>query len=59
MIKIAELPAVQAQLQRDAAAQEAQASIETEPQEVQYARAPAGPGYQPAGRPAATQRNSR
>jgi hypothetical protein len=32
---------------------------ESEKQEVQYARAPDGPGYQPSGRPAATQRNNR
>jgi hypothetical protein len=34
-------------------------AVESEKQEVQYARAPDGPGCQPSGRPAATQRNSR
>lgn len=59
MIKVADLPAVRAQLQRDAAAQEAPAPADVESQEVHYARAPDGPGFQPAGRPQATQRNTR
>lgn len=61
MIKVADLPAVRAQLQRDAAAQEAPSPADVEAQEVQYARAPDGPGFQPGlgGRPAATQGSAR
>jgi hypothetical protein len=60
---IADLPAVRAQLERDAAAlkerhaERAKATAEAVPQ---YARAPAVSGSQPAGaRPPAMQRNDR
>jgi len=58
MINIADLPAVRAQLERDAAAKQTPAPAEAVP--PQYARAPAAAEPQAlAGRPPATQRSTR
>jgi hypothetical protein len=64
MIDAADLPEVQAQLARDAAALKERHSIRAkamaEALAPQFARAPAAAGPQPVGaRPAATQRNDR
>jgi len=57
MINIADLPAVRAQLERDAAATQTPAPAAAA---QQYARAPAATGpHLPAIRPSATQRSTR
>jgi len=57
MIKIADNPVVREQLANAPAATGEAARPAPEP--IEYARAPDGPGFQPTGRPAATQRNPR
>ena len=58
MINIADLPAVRAQLERDAAAKQTPAPAEAAA--PQYARAPAAAGPQlTGGRPPAAQRSAR
>lgn len=57
MIDLKSVPCLQDHFEQIALTE--QKAVEAVAQEVQYARAPAGPGYQPAGRPATTQRNSR
>jgi hypothetical protein len=57
MINVADLPCLREHFER-VAATEQEAAKSKEPQ-VQYARAPDGPGYQPSGRPVVMQRNNR
>lgn len=54
MIDASKLPAVREKQDPAPDAPDAQAQ-----EQVKYARAPAGPGYTPGTRPAATQRNPR
>jgi hypothetical protein len=57
MIKIADNPLVRTQL-TPAVARPAEVAV-SRAQTIEFTRAPDGPGYRPAGRPPAMQRNNR
>lgn len=57
MINVSDIPCLREHFERLAAAK--QEAVESKEPQVQYARAPDGPGYQRSARPPAVQRNVR